>query len=215
MRIRVLRGLLFVKYTLRYTLYIFRREIKSACKNILEYFLHHFSSVGHIVHHLMAVYSVGYIGQPITETDNQHITVQRRNEYMSFYAAQVGEVIIKPQYRQDFGRFFYEEYENIEDKALLGFVEDWVTDRNDFFIPLYRWQHSNARPEWQDKYSTSYNAQTGRFIYGVCYSLKSKRLAMSDFFELLQEMSEEVIFTDYIDDFMIDSEEYFHDRKRV
>ena len=125
---------------------------------------------------------------------------------MSFYAAKVGEVIIKPHYRQDFDRFFCEKYGEIKDKALLGFIEDWITDRNVFFIPPCRWQHNNARPAWQGKYATTYNAQTGRFIYGVCYSLKSKRLAMSDFFELLQEMSAEVIFTDYIDDFMIDED---------
>lgn len=125
---------------------------------------------------------------------------------MSFYAAQVGEVIIKSQNRQDFNRFFSEKYGEIEDNALIGFVENWVTDRNVFFTPLCRWQHSNAKPEWQGKYATTYNAQTGRFVYGVCYSLKSERLAMTDFFKLLQKMSEEVIFTDYIDDFIIDEE---------
>lgn len=125
---------------------------------------------------------------------------------MSFYAAQVGEVIIKPQNRQDFGRFFCEDYEKIEDKALLGFVENWITDRNVFFTPPCRWQHNNAKEEWQGKYATTYNAQTGRFIYGVCYSIKSERLAMTDFFKLLQQMSQEVIFEDYIDDFMIDEE---------
>lgn len=125
---------------------------------------------------------------------------------MSFYAAQVGEVIIKPQYRQDFNRFFFEEYGEIEDNSLISFVEDWITDRNVFFIPPCRWQHNNAKEEWQDKYATTYNAQTGRFVYGVNYSLKSERLAMTDFFKLLQEMSEEVIFEDYIDDFMLDEE---------
>lgn len=126
---------------------------------------------------------------------------------MSSYAAQVGEVIIKPQNRQNFGRFFYEEYGEIEDNALLCFVENWITDRNVFFTPLCKWQHNNAKEEWQGKYATTYNAKTGRFIYGVCYSLKSERLAMSDFFKLLHEMSAEVIFTDYIDDFMIDEED--------
>ena len=125
---------------------------------------------------------------------------------MSFYAAQVGEVIIKPQNRQDFNRFFCEKYREIEDKTLIDFAENWVTDRGVFFTPLCRWQHSNAKPEWQGKYATTYNAQTGRFIYGVYYSLKSERLAMVDFFKLLQEMSQEVIFTDYIDDFIIDEE---------
>lgn len=125
---------------------------------------------------------------------------------MSFYAAQVGEVIIKPQNRQDFGRFFCEEYGSIEDKALLCFVENWITDKDVFSPPLCRWQHNNARPEWQGKYATTYNAQTGRFVYGVYYSLKSKRLAMTDFFKLLQQMSQEVIFEDYIDDFMINEE---------
>lgn len=126
---------------------------------------------------------------------------------MSFYAAQVGEVIIKPQYRQDFDRFFCEEYGEIKDKALLSFVEDWITDRNVFFMPPCRWQHYNAKEKWQDKYATTYNVHTGRFVYGVCYSLKSKRLAMTDFFKLLQEMSEEVIFMDYVDDFMLDEAE--------
>ena len=125
---------------------------------------------------------------------------------MSFYAARVGEVIISPQYRQDFERFFCEEYKEIEDKALLGFIENWVTDRGVFFSPLRLWKHENAKAEWQGKYATTYDEQTGRFIYGVCYNLKSKRFAMMDFFELLQTMSTEVIFTDYIDDFMIDEE---------
>lgn len=73
---------------------------------------------------------------------------------MSSYAAQVGEVIIKPQNRQNFGRFFYEEYGEIEDNALLCFVENWITDRNVFFTPLCKWQHNNAKEEWQGKYAT-------------------------------------------------------------
>lgn len=171
-------------------------------KNILRRFLHFL--IYQLFHILTILDITTYARCYISIGVHYHGT--KGEMYMSFYAAQVGEVIIKPQNRQDFGRFFCEDYGSIEDKALLCFVENWITDKDVFFTPLCKWQHNDAKEEWQGKYATTYNVQTGRFSYGVCYSFKSKRLAMADFFKLLQQMSQEVIFEDYINDFMIDEE---------
>lgn len=118
---------------------------------------------------------------------------------MSYYVAQVGELIIKPEYRKDIGRFIREEYDNIEDKSLLSFIEEYFIQEhkscNLFLKPKY-WKHNEYKAEWAGKYETRYDEETGRFVYGVSYNLYSKGFGMNDFFDLLKKMSREVIFED-------------------
>lgn len=121
---------------------------------------------------------------------------------MGTYFAQVGEVIIKPDCREDFGRFVREEYEKIKDTRICDFIDEWslIEDkeyRYRFFLPLKCWKHYDYKDEWVNKYITNYDEQTGHFTYGVCYKDTSKGYAMYEFFELLDEIVQEKIFVDY------------------
>ena len=116
---------------------------------------------------------------------------------MSYYVAKVGELIIKPEYRKDMGHFIREEYDQIENKKLREFIEDYCLERNRiFFLKPKYWKHEEFKSEWIGKYETKYDEKTGRFVYGVSYNLHSRRFGMHDFFVLLKEMTQEEIFED-------------------
>lgn len=86
---------------------------------------------------------------------------------MSLWTADVGEVIIKPEYRMDFGYLFRGEYEEIECELLSAYVEEY----GDYLTPMERWSHMDYKPEWKGKYITSYNKETGVSVYGCARNM--------------------------------------------
>lgn len=113
---------------------------------------------------------------------------------MSLYIAWVGEVIIKDEYRKDFGHLFRGEYEQIEAKRILDFLDEYMYA----FTCIQHWVHWDYKPEWKGRYQTSYNRETGSFVYGAAYNLHGRSMwSMHEFFhELLPEMTERVISED-------------------
>lgn len=138
---------------------------------------------------------------------------------MSYYVADVGEVIIKPEFREDFGYFFEERYLAVTNPLLKQYILDIVLENvneNDLnemyeykfdnidkyisrnFIPLIRWSHDNIKDEWQGKYNTSYDKATGRFTYGIYFNMHGAFWwGIHEFlFEVLPEFTEKVLFSD-------------------
>lgn len=106
---------------------------------------------------------------------------------MSYEVAKAGELIIKPEYRKDMERFFYGKYDEIEYKDLRDYTEDW----KGIFLEVKYWSHKDYKNDWTGKYETSYDVQTGRFVYGVCYS---DWFAMWDLEEVLEKMTMEKLY---------------------
>ena len=107
---------------------------------------------------------------------------------MSFYAADVGEVIIKPEYRKDLGHLFRGEYGRIESLPLVGFVKDYLISDSE---PLC-WKHI------EDGHPTSYDKLSGVFRYGVTYSKNNKKCIDELLYHILPEIAEEIVFMDNI-----------------
>ena len=114
---------------------------------------------------------------------------------MSFCVAYVGEVIIKPEYREDFDRFFHGEYTLLQTELFKDFVEKQFDFQNRFY--LAGWKHYNEIEEWRGKYKTSYDEETGRFVYGLSCKL---HVEFSKFFDMLEKITETVISKDYWDE---------------
>lgn len=112
---------------------------------------------------------------------------------MSYEVAKVGELIIKPEYRKDMERFVLGEYGKIECKDMRDYVEDW----KGIFLEVKYWRHNNYKFHWAGKYETSYDVQTGRFVYGVCYTNYMAMWALND---LLEKITEEKIYEEYADE---------------
>ena len=164
---------------------------------------------------------------------------------MSLYMAYVGERIIKPEFRKDFGYLFREEYDKIKSGPIADYVEDWgrveesrlkpefderelfkdfgrlfikLLDElgreviyeyveNNYIYPFRYWDVQGlakalGKPEW-DKYKTAYDEETGLFTYGVEYNLHGSWAgSMRDMWDLLEEITEEVISKDgWIEDY--------------
>lgn len=118
---------------------------------------------------------------------------------MSLYVAHVGDVVIKPEIRKDFGRFFNQNYSLVTNTLLKQFIANYdLLASNALFIPICLWKHDNWCKEWEGKYETSYNKETGRFIFGASYNLHGLRAkAMIEFFgELLPAITECELFLD-------------------
>lgn len=136
---------------------------------------------------------------------------------MSYYVANIGEVIIKPEYREDFGYFFEERYLAVKDPLLKKFIVEnilpnidnlkydkmHVFDYGDYdhdasWQPLRGWRHDNNKEAWRGKYKTSYDKETGRFTYGICYNQRrGVWWAITEFiYDILDDISEQVLFQD-------------------
>lgn len=125
---------------------------------------------------------------------------------MSFYMAQVGEIIIKSEFREDFGHLFRGEYDKLESGPIADYVKHWtyvkrlVEERTEehgiLFLPFCYWRHHDDEDSWKGKYKTSYDEETGFFTYGVSYNHYSYGEAMLDMWELLDEITEEEISFD-------------------
>lgn len=110
--------------------------------------------------------------------------------------AEVGRVIIKPEYREDFDYFFHEEYTLLQTELFKTFVE------KHFDLPYFDfsfWKHDNEIEEWRGKYETSYDEESGRFVYGLS---RKQHYEYSEFFDMLEEITETVISEDYWDENM-------------
>lgn len=119
---------------------------------------------------------------------------------MSLYVADVGIVKIKPEYVEQFGYIFRGEYdrEKVQDDVfspLFGAIYD--DEYYEFGIrEIHNWSHWDEKEEWVGKYSTSY--EDGIFTYGLNYNHDNKRNSrfVTDFFKVLDNITEEVIFRD-------------------
>ena len=114
---------------------------------------------------------------------------------MSFCVAYVGEVIIKPEYREDFDHFFHGEYTLLQTELFKDLVEKQFDVSNSFYLAA--WKHHNEIEEWRGKYETSYDEETGRFVYGLSCKQHYKYV---EFFDMLENITETVISEDYWDE---------------
>lgn len=72
---------------------------------------------------------------------------------VSSWCAWVGEIIIKPELRTDFGYLFRGEYDKLENGPVAEYVKSWKDD----FLPLCYWKHMDYEDRWKGKYKTSYD----------------------------------------------------------
>ena len=121
---------------------------------------------------------------------------------MSLWCAWVGEIVIKPEFREDFGYLFRGEYDRLES----GSIADYVKLYKDRMLPLCYWKHDDEEVEWKGKYKTSYDEETGFFTYGVSFNQHGEFLSsMLDMADLLEEITEEEIsnggwYEDWLDE---------------
>ena len=121
---------------------------------------------------------------------------------MSFYCANVGEIIIKPEFREGFGHFFRGECDKLESGPIGDYVKDWTYMKEQtgeygiLFPPLCHWKHDDEKDEWKGKYETLYDEETGLFTYGVSYNQYRYGESMLDMLDLLDEIAEEEISSD-------------------
>lgn len=126
--------------------------------------------------------------------------------FMSHYVARVGELIIKPEYRKDFGHMFFAEYDNVKDKWLFNYIAQFevAPEYSMDFLQLRYWNHNDYKKEWVGRYPTCYDEKTGHFVYGVSYNIRSRGWAMNEFFKLMEKMTQKEIYIDYRDESMDD-----------
>lgn len=112
---------------------------------------------------------------------------------MSLWCASVGEIIIKSEFRADFGYLFREEYDKLESGLIADYVKEWKND----MVPLCYWKHYDYEDRWKGKYKTSYDEETGLFTYGMAYNLHGfYKLPMMDMEDLLKKITEKEISHD-------------------
>lgn len=100
--------------------------------------------------------------------------------------AEVGRIVVKPEYREDFDFFFNAEFGKVKTELFKRFVEKHF-DYPGFFYAISSWRHENEKESWRGKYETSYDEETGRFVYGLSCKY---HLEYSDFFDMLDEITE-------------------------
>ncbi|MCQ2498843.1 MAG: hypothetical protein MJ133_07640 [Lachnospiraceae bacterium] len=117
---------------------------------------------------------------------------------MSLYVADVGIVKIKPEYVEQFGYLFNGEYEKVQDSVFDVLLSEKYSDEfYEYGIKeISNWKHDDEKEEWIGKYNTSY--ENGIFTYGLSYNHNNarKQWFVFDFFEVLDNITEEVIFKD-------------------
>lgn len=101
---------------------------------------------------------------------------------MSFYVAYVGEVIIRPEYREDFGHFFRQEYGRIESRLLVDFITGYVSDGNQ---PRFWMDNRDGRV-------SSYDKDTGVFRYSVTHKKYDKINRL--LYDILPDITENVVY---------------------
>lgn len=114
---------------------------------------------------------------------------------MSYYVADVGEVIIKPEFREEFEHLFWCEYYKLSYKPLIEWAnpESYSSGQ---FIELRYWRHYDERDGWKDRYKTSYDETTGLFVYGVCYNLYTRYGLVEFTDDVLPRLAEKIISED-------------------
>lgn len=121
---------------------------------------------------------------------------------MSLWCAMVGEIVVKEEFRKDFGHLFRGEYDEIlREGPIAEYVKDHGKSYLDDMLSLDEWSHDDYKEEWKGKYETSYDEETGRFTYGVAYNEHGEHmLAMLDMKGLLMEIEEEEVSRDHYDE---------------
>ena len=64
---------------------------------------------------------------------------------MSSWCAWVGEIRIKPEFREDFGYLFRGEYDWLVSGPIADYVNTWM----DNFHPLCYWGHQDYKDSWK------------------------------------------------------------------
>lgn len=154
------------------------------------------------------IYGVSYYNGPrdfftellpeITEKVFEKESLQHEKTIASsttVYFSEVGRVIIKPEYREDFDHFFRGEYSRLQTELMKEFVKKHLLV-TDHFIELCYWKHDDCKEEWRGKYETTYDEDSGRFVYGVCYNLHSRSGMLEFFDDILPAITQEVISED-------------------
>lgn len=79
------------------------------------------------------------------------------------------------------------------------------------FFYLSGWRHENEVEKWRGRYKTSYDEESGRFVYGL--SCK-QHVEDMEFFDMLEEITETVISEDYWDEDMHLRKETHYEQQR-
>ena len=118
---------------------------------------------------------------------------------MSYYKTEVGEVIIKKEFRKDLGRLYEEKYDEIENEVIKEWILPYLPA---WWLPPKKWDHRVYKDEWEGKYKTTYNENNGVFVYGVAYNANGfYGLSMRDFFwKILPMIVEKIISQDRYDE---------------
>ena len=124
---------------------------------------------------------------------------------MSYYVAYVGEVIIKPEYRKDFGHLFRREYDRVKCEPLLEIANGIIDSSLGELAGISRWSHNDMLAEWEGRYDTYYNKNTGDFTYGVYISPEVDAFLT----EILSEITEEVYVKETYKHEIIQNRKYY------
>ena len=124
---------------------------------------------------------------------------------MGQYVAEVGDIIIKEEYRKDFGHLFREEYDKLESGIIADYAKEYYIDHvkhgHDPLMPVREWKHMDYKESWRGKFQTEYDEETGRFTYGMVYNRRGAYFEpMYTMFYLLLEITEEELWYDSVDD---------------
>ncbi|MBR1851585.1 MAG: hypothetical protein IJ794_00200 [Lachnospiraceae bacterium] len=116
---------------------------------------------------------------------------------MSHYAAEVGIVKIKKEYRKEFGYLWNREFDKLSAPMFIEFLEDFPNGSNRAFS----WCHGDVKTSWVGKYKTSYDEESGMFTYGVYYNEYGNGWEYwGDYKGILEEIEEEWFFEDWWDE---------------
>lgn len=115
------------------------------------------------------------------------------NHFHEIIQAEVGRIVVKPEYREDFWHFYNADFGKVQTELFKRFVEEHF-DYPSFFYEISAWKHDNEEESWRGKYETSYDEETGRFVYGL--SCKH-HIEYDEFFDMLEGITETVISEDF------------------
>lgn len=113
------------------------------------------------------------------------------NHFHEIIKAEVGRIVIKPEFREDFEYFFNAEFGKVQTEPFKRFVEKYF-DCPRYYV-LSGWRHDSEKESWRGKYETSYDEETGRFVYGLSCKYHPE---YEDIFDMLDEITEEVVSED-------------------
>lgn len=114
------------------------------------------------------------------------------SHYQDIIKAEAGRIVVKPEYREDFDCFYNADFGKVKTELFKSFVKKYF-DYPSFYYAVSSWGHDNEKESWRGKYETSYDEETGRFVYGLSCKYHEE---YTDFFDVLKEITETVISED-------------------